>query len=211
MQATWIPEYEWIAFQSNTTYAVPGTTTFGVHVNITINVPTNNVFFNMAYVIAESTDGLHSNAYTDPSTDFYGTFYPGPVRVNGTGTLLDFVNPQLSVIVPGNSLDNDIITIPFNATAAANPLSTSNKVYLCATGYTTAGDSIKVCQQTSQTQLSSTGTGQWQASIWPRGFFGLSQSQSLDSMTYYFTDANGANRVGYGGGASPFSFTFSCQ
>lgn len=207
-----IPEYEWIAFQSNTTYAVGSNTTVNVTVNITINVPTNNVLFNMAYVIAESTDGLHSNAYTDPSTDFYGTFFPTtPIRVNGTGTLLDFVNPQLSVIVPGSSLDNDIITIPFNATASNNGLSQAPQVYLCATGYTTAGDSIKICEQTSRTQLSGTGQGQWQTNLWPRGFFGLTPTQTLDSMTYYFTDATGATKVGYGGGSSPFSFTFSCQ
>jgi hypothetical protein len=121
------------------------------------------------------------------------------------------VNPQLSVIVPGSSLDNDIITIPFNATASNNNLSTANAVYLCATGYTSAGDSIKICEQTSRTQLTNVGPGQWQTNIWPRGFFNLGSSQTLDSMEYFFTDATGATRVGYGGGALPFSYTFSCQ
>jgi hypothetical protein len=206
-----IPEYEWIVFQSNTQYAVNGNSTVQVTVNIQINVPTNNVFFNMAYVIAESSDGLHSTDYNDPSTDYYGTFFPGPVRVNGTGTLLDFVNPQLSVVVPGYSTDNDIVTIPFNATVAANGLSQATQVYLCATGYTTTGDSIQICQQTSKTQLQALGAGNWQMDMWPRGFFGLSPGQTLDSMEYYFTDVTGATRVGYGGGSSPFSFTFGCQ
>lgn len=205
-----VPEYEWIAFQSNTQYAAPGSTTFGVHVNIQIKVSTNNLLFNMAYVIADGSDGLHSTDYGDPPTDFYGTFFPPSIRVNGTGTLLDFVNPQLSVIVPGSSLDNDIITIPFNSTADSNALNKANKVYLCATGYT-GGDSIQMCQQTSATQLSSTGQGQWQTTIWPRGFFGLSSAQKLDSMEYFFTDATGTTKVGYAGGTSPFSYTFSCQ
>ncbi len=206
-----IPEYEWIAFQSNQQYNYPITTTETVTVSIQIKVSTNNVLFNMAYVLAESSDGLHSTAYTNPSTSYYGTYFPPtPLRINGTGTLLDFVNPQLSVIVPGSSLDNDIITIPFNANADSNGLSKANAVYLCATGYT-HGDSIKVCQQTSKTQLVSTGQGQWQTNIWPRGFFSLSPTQTLDSMEYYFTDATGATKVGYAGGAAPFSFIFSCQ
>jgi len=206
-----IPEYEWVVFQSNIQYAIPDNTGFNVYVTININVPQQNVLFNMAYCIAESGDGLHSEAWGGPPTNYYGTFFPGAVRVNGTGTLLDFVNPQLSVIVPGSSLDNDIITIPFNATAATNALSTANQVYLCATGYTSAGDSIKVCEQTSKTQLQPLGQGQWQLNLWPRGYFGLTPAQTLDSINYFFTDATGASRVGYGGGSSPFSYTFSCQ
>ena len=209
--ANLIPEYEWIAFQSNTQYPVGGNVTFNVYVNIAIKVAPQNVLFNMAYCIAESSDGLHSTAWGGPATNYYGTFFPGAVRVNGTGTLLDFVNPQLSVIVPGSSLDNDIITIPFNATASNNNLSTANAVYLCATGYTSTGDSIKICEQTSRTQLQNTGAGQWQTNIWPRGFFNLQPNQTLDSLEYFFTDATGATRVGYGGGTTPFSYTFSCQ
>lgn len=207
-----IPEYEWVAFQSNSQYAVPATTTFNVYVTINIKVPNNNVLFNMAYCIAESGDGLHSGAYGDPSTDFYGTYTPStPVRVNGEGTLLDFVNPQLSVIVPGNSLDKDIISIPFNSTAKTNALSGASKVYLCATGYLTSGDSITICQPSSASQLTSTGIGQWQLTIWPRGYFGLSPTQTLDSMEYFFTDAAGANKVGYAASPTPFTYVFSCQ
>jgi hypothetical protein len=206
-----IPEYEWIVFQSNTQYTIPDNTGFNVTVTINTKVAQQNVLFNMAYCIAESGDGLHSTAWGGPPTNYYGTFFPGAVRVNGTGTLLDYVNPQLSVIVPGNSLDNDIITIPFNATASNNDLSKAGAVYLCATGYTSAGDSIKVCEQTGRTQLQGTGQGQWQMNIWPRGFFGLTPTQTLDSMNYFFTDATGATKVGYGGGTSPFSYTFSCQ
>jgi Domain of unknown function (DUF4961) len=206
-----IPEYEWIAFQSNQQYAYPITTTETVTVSIQIKVSDNNVLFNMAYVLAESTDGLHSTAYSNPSTSYYGTFFPpAPIRINGTGTLMDFVNPQLSTVVPGSSLDNDIITIPFNATASNNSLTSANQVFLCATGFVN-GDSIKVCEQTDKTKLISVGQGQWQTNIWPRGFFNLSPAQRLDSIEYFFTDATGATKVGYGGKASPFSFTFSCQ
>ena len=208
-----IPEYEWVAFQSNNSYAVANGANESIVVTIQLHVGPGNVLFNMAYCIAESQDGFHSPAYypPNPPTSYYGTFFPNtPLRIQGTGTLLDFVNPQLSVITPASSLDNDIITIPFNSKAANNPLSGANAVYLCATGYTN-GDSIKVCEQTDRTKLISTGAGQWQTDIWPRGFFNLAPNQKLDSIEYYFTDANGANMVGYGGLTSPFSFTFSCQ
>jgi hypothetical protein len=207
-----IPDYEWVVFNTNAPYAFPENATVNVVINIQIKVATNNVLFNMAYVVANSTNGLHTqDIFGNPPTDYYASFAAGAVRVNGTGTLMDFVNPQLSSITPGSSLDNDIITIPFASSVAPNALSNASQVYLCATGYTTAGDSIKVCQQTDKTKLTSLGTGNWQMDMWPRGFFNLTANQTLDSLEYYFTDPTGATRVGYGGGSAPFSYTFSCQ
>jgi hypothetical protein len=206
-----INEYEWIAFESPAQYAVAANATITVTINVNIKVSTTNLLFNMAYVVCESTDGLNSTAYTDPSSDFYGTFFPPSLRVNGVGTLLDFIDPQLSVINPGFATDNDIITLPFNSTAVQNPLTNASQVFLCATGYTTTGDSIKVCQQTGANQLQSLGGGNFQTSIWPRGFFGLSAAQSLDSIEYVFTDATGATIVGFNGTTTPFSYTFGCQ
>jgi hypothetical protein len=206
-----INEYEWIAFESPAQYAVVANATITASINVNIKVSATNMLFNMAYVVCESTDGLNSTAYTDPSSDFYGTFFPPSLRVNGIGTLLDFIDPQLSVINPGFATDNDIITLPFNSTAVQNPLSNASQVFLCATGYTTTGDSIKVCQQTGANQLKSLGGGNFQTSIWPRGFFGLSATQSLDSIEYVFTDATGATIVGFNGTTTPFSYTFGCQ
>lgn len=206
-----INEYEWIAFESPSQYAVAQNATITVTINVNIKVSQTNMLFNMAYVVCESTDGLNSTAYSDPSSDFYGTFFPPSLHVTGVGTLLDFVDPQLSVITPGFATDNDIVTIPFNSSAVQNSLTNASQVFLCATGYTNTGDSIKVCQQTSANQLQSLGGGNFQTSIWPRGFFGLSAAQSLDSIEYVFTDATGATIVGFNGTSAPFSYTFGCQ
>jgi hypothetical protein len=208
-----IPEYEWVAFYSNQQYPIAENSTYSVTVNIQIPVGQTNLLFNMEYCIGESNDGLHSTAYSNwPPTSYYGTFIPTtPLRVVGPGTLLDFIHPQLSVVTPSTALDNDIIALPFNAGLVANGLSSASSVYLCATGYTNAGDSISVCQQTSKTQLQSLGAGNWQINIWPRGFFNVSAGQTIDSLHYFFTDASGTTKVGFEGGTAPFSFTFNCQ
>jgi hypothetical protein len=206
-----VAEYEWVAFASNTAYSIAQNANVNVTVNIQINVGQANVLFNMAYVVAESGDGLHSTAYGNASTSYYGSFFPGSVRVMGTGTLLDFIHPQLSVITPSTALDNDILILPFNNGIVTTGLSNASQVYICATGYTSAGDSITVCQPSAKTQLDSAGLGLWQIDMWPRGFFSLSSGQTLDSMHYVFTDQTGAIRVGNGGGPTPFSFAFSCQ
>ena len=206
-----INEYEWIAFESPTQYTVLQGNNINVQISVNIKVSQTNMLFNMAYVVCESTDGVNSTANSQSPSTYYGTFFPPSLRVNGVGTLLDFIDPQLSVITPGFATDNDIITIPFNSTALNNPLTNASQVFLCATGYTTTGDSIKVCQQTSASQLQSLGGGNYQKSIWPRGLFALSASQSLDSIEYIFTDATGATKVGFNGTTMPFSYTFGCQ
>jgi hypothetical protein len=206
-----IPEYEWVAFESNQQYAIGGNQTVNLVITITCNVGHQNLLFNMGYVVAESNDGLHSTAWGDANTSYFGTYFPGALRVNGTGTLMDFVNPQLSVATPSSSTDNDIITIPFNATLINNGLSSASAVYVCATGYLTNGDSITVCQQSSQSKMTLQSAGNWSMEMWPRGFFKLTSTQSLDSLHYLFTDQTGTIKVGYGGKAYPFSFDFGCN
>ena len=207
-----IPEWEWVAFQSNAPVDIGSNQNSNFTVNIQITTATKSLYFNMGYCVTDNSDGLHNSFWgAGTQTDFYSVSPPEPVTVNGTGTLLNFVNPQLSVPIPGSATDNDILQIPFGANVISNPLSSATNIYLCATGYTNGGDSIQVCQQTAGTRLAAVNTGNWQLDIWPRGFFNLSATQTLDSMHYYFTDATGTIKVGNGGGSSPFSFTFGCQ
>jgi hypothetical protein len=209
-----IPEWEWVAFQSNTPISIGENVTSNFTVNISIKTGAQSLYFNMGYVTADNQDGLHNMAFTptwEPNA-YYSVSAPEPITVNGTGTLLDFVNPQLSVAVPATATDNDIVQIPFGANTIANALSSAGNMYLCATGYVHGGDSIQVCQQTVQSRLDSVSAGNWQIDIWPRGFFNLAATQTLDSMHYFFTDPSGTIKVGNGGSSSsPFSYSFGCQ
>jgi hypothetical protein len=200
-----INEWEWVAFYSNTTYTLGGGNTVKATVSLLLPTTTDNISFKLGYVAANSTDGLSK-------TDYYGSYFPSfCFSVNGTGDLIDFCNPQLSAVEPRTSLDNDIITLGFDAGVAANSLDQANNIYLCATGITTAGDSIKVCNTSAANKLVSLGARRWRTDIWPRKFFSLTSSQQLLRIAYYFTDATGAVKVGYGGGTDPFLYTFKCQ
>ncbi len=199
-----INDWEWIAFYSNADYALGGNTT--VHATVSLIIPTtnDNVSFKLGYVVANSSDGLSGS-------DRYGAYFPGCFSVNGAGDLIDFCNPQLANVEPRTSLDNDIVTINFDAGVAANGLDNSPDIYLCATGITTTGSRIDVCAVTPQSKLTSLGAGRWRTDIWPRKFFGLTDAQNLEKLEYYFTDVTGNVKVGYGGGTAPFVFTFKCQ
>lgn len=199
-----INDYEWVAFYSDAAYTVAGNVTIPVQVKIMMKVSEDNLAFKLGYCCANSTDGLSG-------ADRYGSYFTSCFRVNGTGDLIDFCNPQLSNIEPRSSLDNDVVTINFDAGVSQNALSNATNVYLCATGITTTNQRIDVCTQTAQTKMDNLGVGRFRKDIWPRQLFSLTANQTLKSIEYFFTDATGNNKVGYGGGTAPFPYTFKCQ
>ena len=199
-----LPDYEWVAFYSNTSYSVADNSTISATVSIKIRTSPDNLLFKLGYCVANSTDGLSS-------PDRYGTYFSSCFQVNGTGDLIDFCNPQLSNVDPRNSLDNDIITLTFDGGVQSTPLDNASQVYLCISGITDTGDSLSVCTQTDQTKMTPLGLNKWQKDIWPRKLFNLTDDQHLTGLRYYFTDAAGGNKVGYAVTAAPFIYTFRCQ
>jgi hypothetical protein len=199
-----LPDYEWVAFYSNAGYSVAANATIHATVSVTTKTSQDNLLFKLGYCVANSTDGL-----SDPSR--YGSYFSSCFQVNGAGDLIDFCNPQLSTIDPRTSLDNDIVTVTFDGGVTPTALDNASQVYLCISGITTAGDSLSVCTQTDPTKMNSLGLNKWQKDIWPRKLFNLADNQHLAGLKYYFTDAGGNNKVGYGGGSAPFAYTFKCQ
>jgi hypothetical protein len=199
-----VNDWEWVAFYSNQDYALGGNVIVKATVSIKMHVSNDNLSFKLGYVVANSSDGLSAS-------DRYGSFFPGCFTVNGDGDLIDFCNPQLATVEPRTSFDNDIITIGFDGGVAANDLQNATSIYLCATGITTTGEKIEVCRQVDASKLTSLGVGRWRIDLWPRHFFALPDDKQLAKIEYFFTDENGGKKVGYGGGDSPFAYTFKCQ
>jgi len=199
-----IPDYEWVAFYSNASYSLANGAPFGATVSINIKTSPDNLSFKLGYCIANSSDGLSS-------ADRYGYKFSDCFEVHGTGDLIDFCNPQLSSIDPRTSLENDIVTVTFDGGVDSTQLTDASQVYMCMTGVLTTGDSVTVCSQADATKMMPLGLNKWQKDFWPRKFFNLADNQHLSGLHYYFTDANGNHKVGYGGGGDPFTYTFKCQ
>jgi hypothetical protein len=199
-----INDWEWVAYYSDADYNVVNGPEFKVTVNVSIPTTTDNISFKMGYVIANSTDGLSGS-------DRYGSAFPGCLRVNGTGDLVDFCNPQLSAIEPRTSLDNDIITINFDAGVTDNDLQNVNDIYLCATGITTTGERLDVCGVSAKTKLVPLGARRFRIDCWPREFFAVPAGKTLQRLEYFFTNASSTIKVGYGGLSDPFLYTFNCN
>jgi hypothetical protein len=165
--------------------------------------------------VANTSNGFTSDTYTDAgygaTAEYYNEYIGDCFTVNGgTGDLVDFCNPQLTTITPPKSLDNDILTLTFDANVAETALSGSDEVYLCATGTTSDGQTFTICEQTSKTLMKATTGGRYEITFWPRAFFGISDNQTLTNMTYFITDKTGTTQVGYGNTSAPFTYKFKC-
>ncbi len=206
-----IDDMEWVAYQSDKSFTHNGTEITGdLNIKIKVGADGNNTLVKLGYCITDSGNGFTSDAN--------GTYYSEKVSTcfsvtGGTGDLVDFCNPQLTTINPPKSLDNDFVTLTFDGTVVTTALKGAQTAYLCATAYTSDGKTITVCEQTDKTKMvqSPAGSNKYQITLWPRSFFGVSDSQTITKMDYFITDQSGVNKVGYGNTPTPFTYTFKCS
>ena len=204
-----INDMEWVVFRSTKTYDVNSSIDYTV--KIVTKTGEQNLLVNLGYFVGNTYNGLAA-----PGSDkYHDGRYARLSVINGTGDLIDFINPQLSMMELSKATDNDIQTIFYDGDLITTPLSSETKIYLCAKGYTTDGQVIEQCGVSDKTAFKpAPGINKFRFDFWPRSFFGLKENQSLTKMEYFLTDATGTKKIGYGGStlpSDPFKFTFNCQ
>lgn len=207
-----IDDMEWVAYQTDKAFTHNGSKITGdLNIKIKVGADNNNTLVKLGYVITDSGNGFTS--------DGNGTYYNEKIApsclqlTGGTGDLIDFCNPQLTTINPPKSLDNDYLTLTFDGNVTNTALTGSDVTYICATAYTSDGQTINICEQTDKTKMIQMpgGSNKYQITFWPRAFFGLSDTQTIVKMDYFITDKTGNVKVGYGNTSSPFGYTFKCS
>ncbi|ANH83060.1 hypothetical protein A8C56_20580 [Niabella ginsenosidivorans] len=204
-----ISDMEWVVFRSTKTYDVNNSVDYTV--KIVTKTGEQNMLVNLGYFVGNTYNGLEA-----PGSDKYHDGKSARLSViNGTGDLIDFINPQLAMMELSKATDNDIQTIYYDGDLITTPLSPETKIYLCAKGYTNDGQVIEQCAVSDKTAFKpAPGINRFRFDFWPRSFFGLKEDQSLTKMEYFLMDATGTKKVGYGGStlpSDPFKFTFNCQ
>lgn len=204
-----IADMEWIVFRSTKTYDVNSSVTF--QVKVVTKTGEQNLLVNLGYFVGNTYNGLEP-----PGNDkFHDGKYAGLTIENGTGDLIDFVNPQIAMMELAKATDNDIQTIYYDGDLIPTPLSGISKIYLCAKAYTTHGQVIDKCEISDKTQFkTAAGISRYRFDFWPRSFFGLAENQTLSKIEYFLMDETGTLKVGYGGSTlstDPFKFTFTCE
>ena len=203
-----VDDFEWIIYRSTQVYTFRNNEDIDFEVKVECKLGPDNMLVKLGFYVGSSVENLRPEDVDYKKFAFSDAF---EVK-NGEGDLLDFVNPQLSKIEPVKSQDNDIVTFTFDVGVVNTVLSNTNDIYVCAKGYDANGQVVaEVCEQTAKTKLKALGGKRFRLDIWPRGFFNLTPQTSLSRVEYYYTDAGGVNKVGYGNTEDPFRFTFKCE
>ncbi len=202
-----VDDFEWIIYRSTASFTFSNNEDISFDVQVKCKLGAENMLARLGFYCGSSKENLRPDDVDYTKYTFSNVF---EVK-NGTGDLVDLVNPQLGKLEPVKSLDNDIVTLTFDAGVTPTSLSNTDDIYLCAKAFDADGAVTEVCEQTTKTKLSPIGGKRYRIDLWPRGFFNTAAGKTLSRIEYYYTDASGAQRVGYGNTDDPFKYTFKCQ
>jgi len=203
-----VDDFEWIVYRSTQAYTFRNNEDISFDVNVECNVGAENMLVRLGFYVGSSIENLRPE-----DTDYKKVAFSQVFEVTGgEGDLIDFVNPQLASVQPVRSLDNDIITLTFDAGVTQTALEGQEDIYLSIRGYDDAGNLVaEINERSGKTRLTAVGGKRYRIDFWPRSYFNVDQNQRIARLEYFYTDATGAQRVGYGNTEEPFTYTFRCQ
>ncbi|MEC3878947.1 DUF4961 domain-containing protein [Parapedobacter sp. 10938] len=203
-----VDDFEWIVYRSTQSYTFHNNEDISFDVNVECNVGAENMLVRLGFYVGSSVENLRPE-----DTDYKKVAFSDVFEVTGgEGDLIDFVNPQLATVQPVRSLDSDIITLTFDAGVTHTALDNLDTIYLAVKCFDDEGQLIaEVDEQTDKTRLTSMGGKRFLLDFWPRAYFNLERDQRIARLEYYYTDATGTERVGYGNTEAPFTYTFGCE
>jgi len=203
-----VDDFEWIVYRSTQSYTFHNNEDISFDVNVECNVGAENMLVRLGFYVGSSVENLRPE-----DTDYKKVAFSDVFEVTGgEGDLIDFVNPQLATVQPVRSLDSDIITLTFDAGVTHTALDNLDAIYLAVKCFDDEGQLIaEVDEQTDKTRLTSMGGKRFLLDFWPRAYFNLERDQRIARLEYYYTDATGTERVGYGNTEAPFTYTFGCE
>lgn len=205
-----IDDVEWVAFQSSSTFIIKNGDKGTARVKIHVKPSSENMLVKLGFYFGCSADGFAVGLNGAP---LYQARFSDCFEVtDGDGDVVDFCNPQIAAVEPAKSTDNDLVTITFDNGLITTPLTGVNDVYICAKAYLMDGSSIEVCPHDASSKFLPMSAGKFRFDFWPRGYFKLTDAQSISRIEYFVTNADGTKQVGYGGSeTAPFVYTFKCN
>ena len=202
-----VDDMEWVVYRSNATYTFGNNEDIKFDVKIESKLGSQNMLVKLGFFLGSSIENLRPD-----DTDYTKYTYSDTFQVtDGEGDLIDFVNPPMSKVMPIKSLDNDIITLTFDAGVLTTELDGTDDIYLCARGITLNDETLPVCEQTVKTKLTPIGGKKYRIDFWPRSFFNVAKGKTLKKVEYYYTNATGTIKVGNSNTTLPFTYAFECD
>lgn len=186
-------DMEWVAWWADT--AVPYSNGLKTDYTVTIKVPVSeeNLIAYLGFFVSHSArgfaDDLNDNKHYDQTfTHEKFTVYGGPDET------IDYTKTRFNMMDPTRSLQDDLITFTFAGESNVNDLVKQEEIYLDATAYTAEGGKYHVGKRDSETLMTrpNTFTRNYSVTIWPVGFFGIPEGETVTKIDYFFTNRDGS-------------------
>lgn len=181
-------DMEWVAFKSDKGYHLNNGDKPYFEVTVKCYVGMQNLRARLGFFINRDDDGLSQD------DRYFKASFSDPFTVeNGTGTYIDFCTYHYNAVEPLESNQNDFITFSFIGSAHTNDLSATGEVYFNAVAHTDAGNTYEVMARDASTLMKreNSYSSTYKKTIWPAGFFGIPEGETITKIEYQFVNADG--------------------
>lgn len=211
-------DMEWVAWQADVPVMVYNGSRCQYEVTVECKVGEDNLSCCVGLFINDVADGL--------TTDdrYYKCVFSDPFRVyGGVGEEVDYSKLRFNTVEPARSLQDDLVTFTFAGEAYENDLIGEDEIFFEATAITAEGRSYIVDRRDDTTLMKreNTFSHNYSITLWPVGYFGIPEGETISRIEYVFTNRDGSkivnksldDKMGGGQPASddiPFTYTLVC-
>lgn len=188
-----LDDMEWVVFQTDRTWTVRNNEDKPYYIFVRTRAGQRNLKCKLGFFTNHTDDGFSS------STEHKKVVFANECFevTGGKGMTVDFCNRHFNRLSPLTALQDDYITISYQAdvdpSVTSNPLAATDEIYLQGKAVTTDGRTYyapAVGAQTLMRRKSNMGRT-FNLTIWPSGFFSVPSNEVIDHIDYYFTNADG--------------------
>jgi len=186
-------DMEWVAWQADIPVTYSNGNKAQYTVTIKSKVSNENLIAYLGFVTTHSkyamADDLNNNKHYDHTfTHETFTVYGGPDET------IDYTKTRFNMTEPTRSLQDDLVTFTFAGETNVNDLVKCDEIFFEATAYTAEGNEYKVDKRDSETLMTrpNTVTQNYSVTIWPAGFFGIPEGETITHIDYFFTNRDGS-------------------
>jgi hypothetical protein len=182
-------DMEWVAWQAEVPVWVFNGSKPKYEITIKSKVGSENLSASLGFFVNDIEDGLTTD------DKYYKVVFSDAFTVyGGVGESIDYSKLRFNTVEPTRALQDDIITFTFSGEAYDNDLVNCDEIYFEAKAYTDKGNVYSVNKRDEETLMTreNTFSHDYSTTIWPTGFFGIQDDETITKIEYFFTNRDGS-------------------
>lgn len=185
-------DMEWVAWWADVPVPYSNGSRGIYTVTIKSTVSQENLIAYLGFVVTHSNRGLAD----DLATKHYDQVFPGELFTvyGGVGETIDFTKTRFNMTEPTRALQDDLISFTFAGETNVNDLVNCSEIFFESTAYTAEGGVYKVDKRDDETLMKRPNTfdKNYSVVIWPAGYYGIPEDETITHIDYCFTNRDGS-------------------